>query len=77
MKNLFFPQKITLKRNSCVFTFVFGTMKRLGETVDFWMSCAFAGFEVLTAVVRKTSVLWYITPGSPWKANRRSEEYAA
>jgi hypothetical protein len=30
-----------------------------------------AGFEVLTAVVRKSTVFWHITPCSPLKVNRR------
>jgi hypothetical protein len=29
------------------------------------------GFEFFTAVVVKISIYWYITPCSPWKANRR------
>jgi hypothetical protein len=31
----------------------------------------FAGFEVITAVVVKSSVFWYITLCSPLKVNRR------
>jgi hypothetical protein len=29
------------------------------------------GFEVFTAVVMKSSVFWYITPGNPLRANSR------
>jgi hypothetical protein len=32
------------------------------------------GFEVLTAVVMKSSILWDITPCIPLKVNRRLEE---
>jgi hypothetical protein len=35
------------------------------------------GFEVLTAVVMKSSVFWDITPCSPSKANQCSEEHVA
>jgi hypothetical protein len=31
----------------------------------------FAGFEVLTAVVMKSTIFWNITPCSPLKVNRR------
>jgi hypothetical protein len=31
------------------------------------------GFEVLTAVVMKSSIFWVITPCSPLKVNRRFE----
>jgi hypothetical protein len=31
----------------------------------------YAGFEVLTAVVMKSTIFWDITPYSPLKINRR------
>jgi hypothetical protein len=34
------------------------------------MEKVFVGFEVLTAVVMKSSVFWDITPCSPLKVNR-------
>jgi hypothetical protein len=33
--------------------------------------CFFAGFEVLTAVVMKSSLFWDITPCCPLEVNRR------
>lgn len=35
------------------------------------------GFEVLTAVVMRSSILWESTPCIPSKFNRRLEEYIA
>jgi hypothetical protein len=37
----------------------------------------FKGFEVLTPVVMKNNIFWDITPCSPLKVNRLSEELIA
>jgi hypothetical protein len=39
------------------------------------IAAAAVGFEVLTGVVMKSSVFWDITPCSPLKVSRRSEEH--
>jgi hypothetical protein len=39
--------------------------------------CLFQEFEVLTPVVMKSSVFWELTPYSPLKVNKFSEEHIA
>jgi hypothetical protein len=39
--------------------------------LDFVVEKNFVGFEVLTAVVMRSSIFWNITPCSPLKVNRR------
>jgi hypothetical protein len=42
-----------------------------------WTDSAYVGFEVLTAVIIKSTVFWDTTPCSPWKSTDVSEKYIA
>jgi hypothetical protein len=47
-------------------------MMSLEKNIGYGTIGIFVGFEVLTAVVMKSTIFWNITPCSPLKVNRRA-----